>query len=391
MTIEHRGTRRSYVVKPFAAATLGLGFLACLTLGIGGASYLWVHNGLSDRLTQRAQDIERSYAGRVDRLRTELDAARSGKAIVEATMMTDVAALLERQDEIEARHASVLRVVDVAKALDIVDDTPPLPPLPPASRTTPRVALAFAPSSGSLDADAAPSTHAMHDRIRAAREAVERIDAEQHATVKTVADEADAFLGSLRSAIDDAPLPYEVKAKFGGEGGPYIPIHGAGVFADELIRAEILLDTVQRLRDVSASLPIGTPTYGRRSSGFGSRIDPFKRRAAFHAGVDFAAPTGTPVKATAAGRVSFAGRKGGYGLMVILDHGNGMETRYAHLSRILVSKGVAVNHGERIGKVGSTGRSTGPHLHYETRKDGRAVDPSVYLRAGRKLVALLRD
>ena len=104
-----------------------------------------------------------------------------------------------------------------------------------------------------------------------------------------------------------------------------------------------------------------------------------------HAGVDFRAPSGHPVRAAAAGRVTMARRNGGYGNMVEIDHGRGMTTRYAHLSAILVKSGQRVRPGQIIGRVGSTGRSTGPHLHYETRVNDRAVDPERFLRAGVKL------
>ena len=101
-----------------------------------------------------------------------------------------------------------------------------------------------------------------------------------------------------------------------------------------------------------------------------------------HTGIDLRGETGEPVHATAAGKVTIAGREGGYGNMVEIDHGNGLATRYGHLSEIDVKVGQTVRIGEVIGKIGSTGRSTGPHLHYETRINGEAVDPQKFLRAG---------
>jgi murein DD-endopeptidase MepM/ murein hydrolase activator NlpD len=104
-----------------------------------------------------------------------------------------------------------------------------------------------------------------------------------------------------------------------------------------------------------------------------------------HAGIDFREETGAPIRATAAGRVDEAGWTGGYGNMVEIDHGSGLATRYGHMSEILVSRGDLVEIGQILGRVGSTGRSTGPHLHYETRVRGEAVDPQRFLRAGRLL------
>lgn len=117
------------------------------------------------------------------------------------------------------------------------------------------------------------------------------------------------------------------------------------------------------------------------SSGFGYRRDPFTGRSALHSGLDFAAPTGTPIHAAAAGTVSFVGNKSGYGRVVEIRHGNGLMTRYAHMSRWQAKKGDKVVAGDVIGAIGSTGRSTGPHLHFEVRMNDRAVNPRKFLEA----------
>ncbi len=117
------------------------------------------------------------------------------------------------------------------------------------------------------------------------------------------------------------------------------------------------------------------------TSGFGVRSDPFRHSAAMHAGIDLAGPVGTPIYATADGVVNKAGWGNGYGNLVQISHGAGMETRYGHMSRILVAANTRVRRGQLIGLMGSTGRSTGSHLHYEVRIDGRAVNPVPYLRS----------
>ncbi|WP_407051233.1 M23 family metallopeptidase [Methyloraptor flagellatus] len=109
---------------------------------------------------------------------------------------------------------------------------------------------------------------------------------------------------------------------------------------------------------------------------------------ALHTGLDLRAPEGEPVHATAAGTVTDAGRQGGYGIMVEIDHGNGVSTRFGHLSRVAVADGQKVATGDIIGYAGSTGRSTGPHLHYETRVNGEPLDPEPWLEAGRRLRAV---
>lgn len=142
------------------------------------------------------------------------------------------------------------------------------------------------------------------------------------------------------------------------------------------------LRTAAKAAVSATSLPSRLPVEGARfSSMFGSRIHPVTGGRKNHDGIDLAAPTGTPIYATADGRVEMAQWYGGYGNFVEIDHGGDVETRYGHMSRMNVSAGQSVRKGELIGWVGSTGRSTGPHLHYEVRIAGEAVDPSPYLRA----------
>jgi murein DD-endopeptidase MepM/ murein hydrolase activator NlpD len=137
-------------------------------------------------------------------------------------------------------------------------------------------------------------------------------------------------------------------------------------------------------------LPIRRPVSGEidMSSTFGVRIDPFLGRPAFHTGIDFRGDIGEAVRATGSGTVIAAGWSGGYGRMVDIDHGNGLTTRYGHLADIVVQVGQSVKIGQVVGRMGSTGRSTGPHLHYETRVDGDAVDPQRFLRAGLRMGSL---
>jgi murein DD-endopeptidase MepM/ murein hydrolase activator NlpD len=121
-------------------------------------------------------------------------------------------------------------------------------------------------------------------------------------------------------------------------------------------------------------------TSGWLSSGFGRRPDPFTGRMAWHNGVDFAAPAGEDIISVGSGVVTFAGNRPSYGLTVEIDHGNGYLTRYAHAQELLVEPGEIVNQGQLIALIGSTGRSTGPHVHFEIYKNGRAVDPASYIR-----------
>jgi murein DD-endopeptidase MepM/ murein hydrolase activator NlpD len=128
-------------------------------------------------------------------------------------------------------------------------------------------------------------------------------------------------------------------------------------------------------------LPAGAPAFivpvsGRPTSGYGLRKDPIHGASSTHPGLDLAAPTGTPVAAAAGGQVTHAGPAGTYGNLVTIRHPNGFETRYAHLSAVAVHEGDRVDAGTQVGNVGTTGRSTGPHLHFEVRQDGKTLDPA---------------
>jgi len=144
----------------------------------------------------------------------------------------------------------------------------------------------------------------------------------------------------------------------------------SGVEAD-VLRSSVLKDMLPNSRPIKAAY---------NSSSFGWRTDPFSKRRAFHEGLDFTANMGTPIRAAADGIVTASGRNAAYGNLVKINHGAGLETRYAHASKLLVKRGERVVKGQVIAKVGSTGRSTGPHLHYEIRLNGHALNPKKYLK-----------
>ncbi len=139
------------------------------------------------------------------------------------------------------------------------------------------------------------------------------------------------------------------------------------------------------MRHIPLAIPVSGDNFDL-SSGFGPRLDPFTGRYAFHPGMDFAGVWGTAVHATAAGTVIFAGTRGSYGNMVEIDHGLGLHTRYGHLSKISVRVGMRVEKGTAIGRMGSTGRSTGPHVHYEVWYDDAVRNPRNFIEAGRHVL-----
>lgn len=140
-----------------------------------------------------------------------------------------------------------------------------------------------------------------------------------------------------------------------------------------------LIGLMENRNEYLLSIPSIQPTYGRFTSRFGYRRDPINGRMDFHDGYDIANSRGTPIYATADGVVTFSGRNGGYGNQIMINHGNGFETVYAHNSRNLVKRGEFVRKGQLIAYMGSTGRSTGTHLHYEVHKNGQKVNPGNYM------------
>lgn len=172
-------------------------------------------------------------------------------------------------------------------------------------------------------------------------------------------------------------------------GGPFEPLTAAN--ADPDYRALFMSwRRLDQLEQGVAAIPSGKPVASANfTSGFGGRSDPFRHRAAFHPGIDLAAPLGTPIHATADGIVSRSEyNHGGYGNMIEINHGQGISTRYGHMSRRIAEVGQRVHRGDVIGLMGSTGRSTGSHVHYEVRIDGHAVNPVPFLETGTTLVAL---
>lgn len=168
-------------------------------------------------------------------------------------------------------------------------------------------------------------------------------------------------------------------------GGPFEPADGEPKFQELFLSWK----KVEQLETALSSLPSVHPVKNvNYTSSYGIRYDPFTGRTAMHAGLDLAGARGAPIYATADGVVHRAGWGGAYGNMIDLGHGKGIATRYGHLSRILVRAGDRVKKGEVIGRMGSTGRSTGTHLHYEVRVDGRAVNPTPYLRASNLVLAI---
>ena len=176
-----------------------------------------------------------------------------------------------------------------------------------------------------------------------------------------------------------------------GQGGPFEPVKAdSDSTFKQLFSSWKKLDNLQvGAIAVPSEKPVRTAAF---TSGYGVRSDPFGGGATRHMGIDLAGPVGTPIYATADGVVSASGyNNGGYGNLIKLDHGRGVETRYGHLSAMMVTAGQRISRGQLIGRMGSTGRSTGSHLHYEVRIEGKAVNPIPFMKSTDYLLAMQRS
>ena len=229
-------------------------------------------------------------------------------------------------------------------------------------------------------------------RVDRSLNGIEGDQAKALGAIDRAADRSAARAAGIVAETGLDPAKLSLPNAEGGVGGPYMPADldpNAPALDPALIRVARDVATAQRLKALLSFVPLRMPLSGDPSvtSPFGYRADPFLGRPALHPGVDLAESFGAEIHAAAAGHVVHAGPAGGYGNMVEIDHGNGLVTRYAHMSETLVEEGQEVDKGAILGRLGSTGRSTGPHLHYEVRVDGEPVDPERYLRAGADLAA----
>ncbi len=269
-----------------------------------------------------------------------------------------------------------------------------LPPVAAASSSAPDTLVVARPSPPpqSRNATTSTSTSAMKwdfaglkarlfNLRNASRDVLHRLSEEARVQVAAM----EQVIAQTGLDVDD--LITDSRHDHQATGGPFVAIapaaknaHGSRIDASlssELVRLDLL-------RDVIRSLPLAEPiAVYKLSSAFGKRRDPFNRRWAVHQGLDFTAPLKTPIMATAPGVVVFAGWKGSYGRLVEISHGPRVVTRYAHLAKILVNEGETVETGTRIGLLGSSGRSSGPHLHYEVLFDDVHRDPMMFIEAGR--------
>ncbi|WP_350333873.1 peptidoglycan DD-metalloendopeptidase family protein [Coralliovum pocilloporae] len=390
---------RSYTVRPWLASTLVSAVLLFSFGYISATGYLVYRDQILSGSVLEKNQLRQAYEDRIADLRREIDQITSRQMVQRRTLETRIEGLQDRQNKLMSRQSEVDALVNKASQQDVTLVFPPLPetrPELPSSDET--IGLR---RSSSLFLDDQPSPLAGVD-LRRNRElasigtlyqSLETMESRQNSTIDALMRGATSEMKTLQRTVAAAgvsslmsSLP-KISTGTGNVGGPYEPLRMNDLpFQDRLA---ILQDTLNKL-DISrrevARMPFRAPLKnGQVTSRFGPRIDPFLKRPAMHSGIDYRSSYGTPIRTTGSGVVTKAERMGGYGLVVEVSHGHGLSTRYAHMSLIKVKLGQSVEAGDVIGKVGSSGRSTGPHLHYETRLQGKARNPSTFIEVGRKL------
>ncbi|GHA10781.1 membrane protein [Devosia pacifica] len=313
-----------------------------------------------------------AYEERISELRVAVDRLYSRNYAQTGDINLQLQDLAHRQQELVEQHQLVRALAGRARTLGIE---------PAAAEPDDALNVgSYSPRTGD-GSDIEQTASALQDMLVDSRRAMAGI-----ATAATA--QTDRIVEELNGLGINTVLPME---ETGGVGGPFIPASWEEEDADLVGDANAVMSTLMRYeaaRQALSAAPVHTPISGsfRKSSNFGNRRDPFSGKSAFHAGIDFAAATGTTILGAGDGLVSFAGRRSGYGNVVEIAHtGTQLTTVYAHMSAILVREGQRVTTGSPIGKVGSTGRSTGPHLHFEVRRDGKPMNPKQFLDAGLRL------
>ncbi|MDR3488507.1 MAG: peptidoglycan DD-metalloendopeptidase family protein [Bradyrhizobium sp.] len=377
------------------------------------ATYFAFRDDVLTRLLARQAEMQYAYEDRIAELRAKVDRTTSRQLLDQEQFDQKLDQIVRRQSTLESRATALGAIPDALVTGSIRSPSRGTNPADAATSGTPKpspisdTAIFVAPPDREARLESrAPvavkppanrfaKIQGVDNMLVRLQTSLDQVEGRQMAALNSVEDGIESRVRRMRGVITDLGLDMaqlEAATPRAGMGGPYVPVKlppDAGAFERQLYRINITRSQMERLNRTLALVPYRKPVVGEVefTSGFGVRTDPFLGRPAMHTGLDFRAAMGDPVRATANGKVASAGWAGGYGRMVEIDHGNGLSTRYGHLSEISVKVGDPVKIGQVIGAVGSTGRSTGPHLHYETRIDGEAVDPQKFLRAGVRLTA----
>ncbi len=354
-----------------------LGFVVLFGTNVLTAVGLLMSSDIASLLGGQKELVVAAYEDRIAQLRVEVDRLHSRQFAQAGDINLQLQELTQQQEVLLEQHQFVQQLAEKAAELGI--DTASLPA--PTESETP---IAVAPVPVTQGDDLAAISASMNQMMDDSRLALAALS--QEAT-----ESADDIIDALGGLGIKPAMPEGIEDAVGGPFQPAIGSDDADSMVDDANLAYLALARFKAARSAIDLAPIHQPMGGvtRMSSNFGNRKDPFTGTRAFHAGIDFPAPKGTPVLSAGYGKVTFVGERPGYGKTVEVTHGPGLLTRYGHLSAFLVKEGQIVNTGTPIAEVGSTGRSTGPHLHFEVRRADNAVDPGKYLAVGKKLARFL--
>lgn len=361
-----QGIRPALFYSMFAMLLLGNALLG---------TTLMLSSDIARLLGGQNELVIKAYEDRIAQLRVEIDRLHSRSYAQAGDMNLQLQELAQQQEVLLEQHQLVRVLVD--KAGDLGIEATAL--AAPGSDTL--AALDTINATGNPDVDATAA-------------AVAQMMSETQFAMTSIATTATERTRSIVSELSSLGIAVDLSQPLEGTGGPLLAAVGGDEASPMIDDANAVMAALLRYRAARNSIdtaPIHMPISDnfRQSSGFGNRTDPFSGGRAFHSGLDFAAASGTTVFSAGNGVVTFVGVKPGYGKVVEVAHANGLTTRYAHLSGFLSTEGQAVNTGTPIARVGSTGRSTGPHLHFEVRDGDRAINPKAFLEAGKRLLALL--
>lgn len=390
-------TIRHMNIRPWMAGTaIGLIVAGCIGY-LGATSYLVMRDSLIGASMARQARMQHEYEDRISALRAQVDRVTSRQLLDQQVVEEKLQSLLEQQMALSARSGKLAGLLDRAEDAGIAQKADA------SSSETSKSAKSLLALNGSIGkgetADASstssfgitPGSESVADHADRVFQNVtlslKTIEQNQQAHIHALTEEATAKADAIQSILTRNNVKLETPAA--GEdamGGPLMPADPKLGMTTTLTDLDGALSRLEAAHTTIKEMPFANPAPSRDiTSPFGNRIDPLLGKLALHPGIDFRASTGAPIKSAGAGTVVLAGEVNGYGNMVEIDHGQGVTTRYGHLSKFNVRTGQKVEEGQVIGLAGSTGRSTGSHLHYEIRRNGTPINPIGFLVSGLKL------
>jgi murein DD-endopeptidase MepM/ murein hydrolase activator NlpD len=396
---------RHMTIRPWMAGLAVCIFGIFTIVYLTATAYLVLRDDLLGAAMARQARMQHEYEDRIAALRAQVDRITSRQLLDQQVVEQKVEKLLQQQTALASRHGKLGSILERAENSGL-DTARPATLAEEAEKHSDAGAISVRRSLladiglGRKSRTSAPSLAAEEGSIADKADrlfskvtlSLKRIEQDQLAHLRNLAADATERARTIEQIVANTGLRVpEFASNEDGEaesgiGGPFVDPEIPDPFESSILELDVALNQLDHVKNYARRLPLSHPGEGKEiTSTFGHRMDPFFGKLALHAGIDFRQKTGQKVVASGAGKVIHAGPAGGYGILVEIDHGDGITTRYGHLSKVLVKEGQKVEQGDVIALSGNTGRSTGPHLHYEVRRNNRAVDPMRFLNAGMKL------